>query len=147
MVLWDFLLVAALTSSLLWCVVNEHFKPRVTTHRLCTNTILVVRGTDAKMEWAYAFDLHCNGFVALLGWLYIAQLFLLPVATGHKWIHIFVGNTLYFIAYAPVIPCILGLTLRRFIQYFYIVYLGLSGELQCLCVPPIFDGDVQSCPF
>lgn len=66
--------------------------------RLCTNTLLASRGTDSKMEWAYAFDLQCNGFVALFSWLYVLQLFLLPVVTGHKWISILAGNTLYFVA-------------------------------------------------
>lgn len=51
------------------------------------------------MEWAYAFDLHCNGFVAIYGWVYVLQLFLLPIVMGKNWISLFIGNSIYFVAY------------------------------------------------
>lgn len=98
MLLRDFLLCSLLAASAIW---------------LLTNTFLTSRGLHSpKLEWAYAFDLHCNGFVAIFSWLYVTQLFLLPLITGQKWISLFVGNTIYFVA---------------IVQYFYIVYLGLSA--------------------
>ncbi|KAG8803979.1 hypothetical protein FRC20_001816 [Serendipita sp. 405] len=93
----DFVLAALCASSVIW---------------LLTNIFMTSSGmTESKIEWAYAFDLHCNGFFAIYIWLYVLQLFLLPLIIGPKWISLFLGNSLY---------------LAAFLQYFYVVYLGLS---------------------
>lgn len=84
--------------------------------------------TESKIEWAYAFDLHCNGFFAIYIWLYVLQLFLLPLIIGPKWISLFLGNSLYLAAYGFISPPHRTVDhLPRFLQYFYVVYLGLSG--------------------
>lgn len=100
MVLRDYLLVSLLTASILWSAFSELTQLSMSNAaiRLCTNALLSSRGTDSKMEWAYAFDLQCNGFFALFSWLYVLQLFLLPLITATKWISILAGNTLYFVA-------------------------------------------------
>ena len=64
--------------------------------RALANSLMSSGG--GKVEWAYAFDLHCNGFFALYSWLYILQLFLLPIVTGPRFPSLLVGNLLYLLA-------------------------------------------------
>jgi len=66
--------------------------------RLIVNMFMVRGARESKMEWAYALDLHLNGFFALFSWIYVLQLFLLPVITAQRWVSLWMGNTLYFIA-------------------------------------------------
>lgn len=95
MLLRDFLLVAAFSATMIWLLANAFMSTG-----------------NEKVEWAYAIDLHCNGFFAIISWLYILQLFLLPIVTGPKFPSLLVGNLLY---------------LFGIVQYLYIVYLGLSA--------------------
>lgn len=60
---------------------------------------------DTFIEWAYAFDVHTNAFFPLYLTLYLAQLFLLSVIVKDNWVCIFLGNTLYFVAYVTLLPC------------------------------------------
>jgi hypothetical protein len=66
--------------------------------RLAVN-MFMIRGVEGlEMEWAYAFDLHINGFFVFFSWIYVLQPFLLPILTAQKWISLLMGNTLYFVA-------------------------------------------------
>ncbi|KAI9061610.1 UNC-50-like protein, partial [Trametes sanguinea] len=91
---------------------------------------------DAKVEWAYAFDVHTNAFVPLYLTLYFAQLFLVPIILRSRWICLFVSNTLY---------------LAGFAQYIYGIYLGLNTlpflvrtELLLAPLLPLFTGYIIS---
>ncbi|KIM33727.1 hypothetical protein M408DRAFT_13534 [Serendipita vermifera MAFF 305830] len=97
MLLRDFLLVTLVSGSII---------------RVVVNTFMARGTTDTKMEWAYAFDLHINGFFVVFSWIYVLQLFLLPVVTAPRWPSLLLGNSIYCVA---------------FVQYFYIVYLGLTA--------------------
>lgn len=54
---------------------------------------------DAKVEWAYAFDVHTNAFFPFYLTLYLAQLFLVPIILKNNWVCLFVSNTLYLAGY------------------------------------------------
>ncbi|CDO71142.1 hypothetical protein BN946_scf184845.g12 [Trametes cinnabarina] len=83
---------------------------------------------DAKVEWAYAFDVHTNAFVPLYLTLYLAQLFLVPIIFRNRWICLFVSNTLYLAGIA---------------QYIYGIYLGLN-KLLLAPLLPLFTGYIIS---
>ncbi|KAH6905360.1 UNC-50 [Coprinopsis sp. MPI-PUGE-AT-0042] len=102
MIFRDFFLSGVMMATLLWFTAN----------RLLLSPPSHSTPSDSFVEWAYAFDVHTNAFFPLYLTLYLAQLFLLPVILRDNWVCLWVGNTLYLIAFA---------------QYTYGVYLGLSA--------------------
>lgn len=89
---------------------------------------------DAKVEWAYAFDVHTNAFFPLYLTLYLAQLFLVPIVLKNNWICLFVSNTLYLAGYVHHGQCtflVADAYALRFAQYIYGIYLGLNSEETC----------------
>lgn len=87
---------------------------------------------DAKVEWAYAFDVHTNAFFPFYLTLYLAQLFLVPIILKNNWVCLFVSNTLYLAGYVLGLYQTLPRCLPppRFAQYIYGVYLGLNSECE-----------------
>lgn len=75
--------------------------------RLIVNMFMIRGVGGLEMEWAYAWDLHFNGFFVFFSWIYVLQPFLLPLITAQKWISLLLGNTLYFVAW--VIPSLVNL--------------------------------------
>lgn len=59
---------------------------------------------SASVEWAYALDVHINAFFPLYLWLYLAQLFLVPVVLKDIWVCLWVGNTIYLAACVGRLP-------------------------------------------
>lgn len=51
-----------------------------------------------EVEWAYAFDVHCNSFFPLVLTLHVVQLVLMPIITLHNIVSVLVANTLYLVA-------------------------------------------------
>ncbi|PWN46607.1 UNC-50 [Violaceomyces palustris] len=101
MVLRDFLLVGVLSATGLWFLSNSFLA--------APSSILT---TEQKVEWAYAFDVHCNGFFPILLALYYVQLVLKPILLRGNWICLLLGNTLYLAAFG---------------QYWYVTYLGYNA--------------------
>jgi len=123
----DFFLISVVIATVLW---------------LISNWILLQRSSspssaDARVEWAYAFDVHTNAFFPLYLELYVLQLFLSPFILGYKFVGgILLGNTLYLIALC---------------QYVYIVYVGLNAlpflrrtKALLIPIPFIFAGYIAS---
>ncbi|EIN09032.1 UNC-50-like protein [Punctularia strigosozonata HHB-11173 SS5] len=102
MILRDYLLVGAIMATILWAISN----------RLLLSPPSHSTPADSRVEWAYAFDVHTNAFFPMFLTLYVAQLFLVPVILRDRWVCLWVGNTLYLIA---------------FTQYIYGVYSGLKA--------------------
>ncbi|KAG8925720.1 hypothetical protein FRC02_009458 [Tulasnella sp. 418] len=88
MVFRDFLFSGALIATCLWFLSNQLLRqpPSITVD------------SSARVEWAYAFDVHTNAFFPLYLALYLAQLFLAPVITKDNWVCLWVGNSLYLVA-------------------------------------------------
>eukprot|EP01099_Mayorella_cantabrigiensis_P008002 TRINITY_DN7364_c0_g1_i1.p1 TRINITY_DN7364_c0_g1~~TRINITY_DN7364_c0_g1_i1.p1 ORF type:complete len:129 (-),score=27.69 TRINITY_DN7364_c0_g1_i1:341-727(-) len=84
---------------------------------LFSNFNLRVQGVhtvEQKVEWLYAFDIHCNSFFPLFLILYVVQFLLLPVLlVPESFFATFLSNTLYAIA---------------FVYYFYLTFLGYNGK-------------------
>lgn len=82
-----------------------------------------VHGVEQRLEWAYAFDVHCNAFFPLLLVVHIVQLFLLPVIlSSFGFLSLLLGNTLWLV----------GL-----MYYVYITFLGYNGAALGACVDAV----------
>jgi len=68
-------------------------------------------GMEQRMEWMYAFDIHCNSFFPLFLALYVVHYFLLPFLVQSSLAATALGNLLYAV----------GLC-----YYFYVTSLGYS---------------------
>ncbi|KAF3906686.1 hypothetical protein ABW20_dc0110230 [Dactylellina cionopaga] len=55
---------------------------------------------DGELEWAYCFDVAVRAFFVAFFFLYIVQFFLMPLLSRNWWISLFVGNTLYLVAFS-----------------------------------------------
>ncbi|KAH9930492.1 UNC-50-like protein [Epithele typhae] len=126
MILRDFLLVGIFNATLLW-----FFSNRVLLSPPSHST-----PGDARVEWAYAFDVHTNAFFPFYLSLYLAQLFLVSIILKNNWVCLFISNTLY---------------LAGFAQYIYGVYLGLNAlpflvrtELLLAPLLPLLTGYIVS---
>lgn len=67
---------------------------------------------DQKVEWLYAFDVHCNAFFVYFTVAYVAHYFVLPISLGHSFLAMAVANAVHAIAFAG---------------YFYITHLGFRA--------------------
>ncbi|KAI0360332.1 UNC-50-like protein [Trametes cingulata] len=126
MILRDFLLFGCVVATIIWFFAN----------RVLLSPPSHSTPEDAKVEWAYAFDVHTNAFFPLYLTLYLAQLFLVPIILKTRWICLFISNTLY---------------LAGFAQYIYGIYLGLNAlpflvrtELLLAPLLPLFTGYIVS---
>ncbi len=97
----DFGCVGVLASTLAWYLANHYL--------LVENT--GSHTTEQKVEWLYAFDVHCNSFFPLFILLYVVQYFLLLVFLREGFACTLLGNTAYAIAFS---------------YYFYITFLGYN---------------------
>lgn len=74
----------------------------------------MAHAVEQKVEWAYAFDVHCNSFFPVFLITYVLQFFFMPVLKHDNWISLFFGNTLYFCAA---------------VWYIYGTFLGFNGKI------------------
>ncbi|GLE06363.1 hypothetical protein PINS_up015610 [Pythium insidiosum] len=64
---------------------------------------------EQRVEWQYAFDIHCNSFFVLFLFLYVVQFLLVPIIAYESFMALVLANSLYALAW--------GL-------YVYITFLG-----------------------
>ncbi|KAI7895807.1 UNC-50-like protein [Mucor mucedo] len=89
MVVVDFVLVGSLVATLTWFITNRF---------LCQQGKMMTQ--DSQVEWAYAFDIHCNSFFPLFLILYIVQFFFLPVLIKSNLVCLVAANILYLVSVA-----------------------------------------------
>jgi len=70
-----------------------------------------VHSVEQKVEWGFAFDLHCNSFIPVFFFLFLVQLLFIPILLKDNFFATFLGNTLYLVA---------------LIHYTFITYLGYN---------------------
>jgi len=68
---------------------------------------------EQKVEWLYAFDIHCNAFFPLFILLDVVRFFLLYFLLSPSFLSTFLSNTLYLVA---------------IVFYHYISFLGYTGK-------------------
>ncbi|KAK6363077.1 hypothetical protein TWF730_000522 [Orbilia blumenaviensis] len=72
---------------------------------------------DGELEWAYCFDVAVRAFFVAFFFLYIVQFFLMPLLSRNWWISLFIGNTLYLVAFS-------GYCVVTFLGYNALPFLG-----------------------
>ncbi|KAI8980295.1 UNC-50 [Pilobolus umbonatus] len=88
MIVIDFLLMGAMIATFTWYLSNKFLIQNTNAYTL-----------SQSVEWAYAFDVHCNSFVPVYLILYLVQLFFLPLLVKFNWIAMFIGNLMYCTAF------------------------------------------------
>jgi len=78
-----FVLTGSIIASFSWFVSNKYLR------------VSSFHGVEQRMEWMYAFDIHCNSFFPLFLLLYVVHYFLLPLLIQETLLATIVGNGLY----------------------------------------------------
>jgi len=78
-----FVLHGVVVASCAWFVSNKYLR------------VQSFHGVEQRMEWMYAFDIHCNSFFPLFLVLYVLHYFLLPLLVQPTLLAAVVGNALY----------------------------------------------------
>lgn len=65
-----------------------------------------------RVEWLYAFDVHCNAFFVYFVCAYVLHYFLLPLSLGHSFLATVVANAAHALAFSA---------------YFYVTHLGFRA--------------------
>jgi len=94
-----FMLIGVIVATFSWFVSNKYLRTKS------------FHGVEQRMEWMYAFDIHCNSFFPLFLILYVLHYFLLPFLIQPTLGAAVVSNVLYATALC---------------YYFYITSLGYS---------------------
>merc|ERR1719401_2843674 len=82
-----FLLNGVVVASCAWFVSNKYLR----THSF--------HGVEQRMEWMYAFDIHCNSFFPLFLVLYVLHYFFLPFLVQESFAAVVVSNSLYAVGF------------------------------------------------
>lgn len=98
----DFGLVGIIAASIGWYLANQYL--------LMDNT--GPHTTEQKVEWLYAFDIHCNSFFPFFILLYVVQYFLLLVLIRESFVCTLLANTMYALAFS---------------YYLYVTFLGYDA--------------------
>ena len=83
-ILFDFLLVGVVVASASWWFANARLRVPPTVHNV-----------EQRVEWLYAFDVHCNSYFPLFLVVYVTQFFLVPVLLRPIFLSTLLANTLY----------------------------------------------------
>lgn len=96
----DFLGAGLIIATACWALANRYLRTHGHSHAI-----------EQRVEWAYAFDVHCNAYFPMFLLLYVLQFFLSPVLLGQGFLPALLANVLYGV----------GLS-----YYHYINFLGYS---------------------
>lgn len=100
-ILFDFVFVGVVIATIGWFLANRYLRIQPTSHNV-----------DQKVEWLYAFDIHCNSFFPVFVVLYALQYFVLPLLLSGGFFATAVGNTMYLLTFG---------------YYFHITFLGYQA--------------------
>lgn len=99
----DFIGVGALIATAYWLVSNRFLRGGHLGHS---------HAVEQRVEWLYAFDVHCDAFFSYFLVAYVLHYLVLPVALGHSIFALIVANALHLAAVAA---------------YCYITHLGFRA--------------------
>lgn len=103
MIIVDFVCVGSIVATFTWFMTNRF---------LCQQQ-------QQQVEWAYAFDIHCNSFFPLFLILYVIQFFCLKILIRSNIISLVTSNLLYLISIT---------------WYCYGTFLGFNGKIVVVVV-------------
>ncbi|KAH7444130.1 hypothetical protein KP509_02G066000 [Ceratopteris richardii] len=88
-VLFHFLLIGIVLATLCWALCNHYLLEDIPAHS---------HAIEQRVEWLYAFDVHCNSFFPLFVSLYVLHYFLSPLLVGHGILPVIFSNLLFMLA-------------------------------------------------
>lgn len=86
-VVFHFLLAGSLLATCCWFLTNSYLREEA------PNSHVV----EQRVEWLYAFDVHCNSFFPAFILLYVIQYFVSPILIAHGFFPVLLSN-LFFMA-------------------------------------------------
>eukprot|EP01129_Flabellula_baltica_P005572 TRINITY_DN2031_c0_g1_i2.p1 TRINITY_DN2031_c0_g1~~TRINITY_DN2031_c0_g1_i2.p1 ORF type:complete len:218 (+),score=-0.39 TRINITY_DN2031_c0_g1_i2:15-668(+) len=103
-VLWtvfvDYLLVGLIVATFSWYVTNKYMR------------LNRMNSIEQKVEWLYAFDIHCNSFFPMYVLVHVVQYFALFIIISDNFLATVLSNIIY---------C------TGLVYYFYVTFLGYTG--------------------
>nr|GEW81653.1 protein unc-50 homolog [Tanacetum cinerariifolium] len=83
-----FLLAGAIVATFCWFVTNTYLREET------SNSHVV----EQRVEWLYAFDVHCNSFFPLFIVLYVVHFFVSPLLVAHGFVPLLLSNLIFMVA-------------------------------------------------
>ena len=84
-----------------------------------------------QLEFGYCFDVAIRAFFPVWVFLYVVQFVLMPVIAKEYWLSLFLGNTLYLLAFGYyTVITFLGYNGRSFVHS---LYMSIQANRQQLC--------------
>ncbi|MQL94417.1 hypothetical protein Taro_027074, partial [Colocasia esculenta] len=83
-----FFVVGVLLATCFWSLTNAYLREE------SPNSHVV----EQRVEWLYAFDVHCNSFFPAFILLYVLQYFLSPILVAHGFFPVLLSNLLFMVA-------------------------------------------------
>ncbi|VAI30651.1 unnamed protein product [Triticum turgidum subsp. durum] len=82
-----FLFAGLVLATLCWFLTNSYLREEPNSHVV-----------EQRVEWLYAFDVHCNSFFPAFVILYVLQYFLSPLLIAHGFLPALLSNLLFMVA-------------------------------------------------
>ncbi|KAL8541490.1 hypothetical protein ACS0TY_002672 [Phlomoides rotata] len=86
--LFHFLVTGAILATVCWLFTNNYLREEV------PNSHVV----EQRVEWLYAFDVHCSSFFPMFLLLYVVNFFLSPILIAHGFVPVLLSNLLFMAA-------------------------------------------------
>ncbi|KAL2460290.1 UNC-50 family protein [Abeliophyllum distichum] len=86
--LFHFLITGAILATFCWFFTNNYLREEA------PNSHVV----EQRVEWLYAFDVHCNSFFPMFVLLYVVHYFLSPLLVAHGFVPELLSNLLFMVA-------------------------------------------------
>ncbi|KAJ8446705.1 hypothetical protein Cgig2_002867 [Carnegiea gigantea] len=86
--LFHFILTGVVLATSCWFLTNNYLREEA------PNSYVV----EQRVEWLYAFDVHCNSFFPMFVLLYVIHYFLSPLLLAHGFIPVLLSNLLFMVA-------------------------------------------------
>ncbi|GMH02844.1 hypothetical protein Nepgr_004683 [Nepenthes gracilis] len=86
--LLHFLITGLILATCCWFLTNNYLREEA------ANSHVV----EQRVEWLYAFDVHCNSFFPMFVLLYVIHYFLSPLLVAHGFIPVLLSNLLFMVA-------------------------------------------------
>ncbi|RYR37258.1 hypothetical protein Ahy_A09g042172 isoform D [Arachis hypogaea] len=101
--LFHFFLTGLFLATFCWFLTNAYLREEA------PNSYVV----EQRVEWMYAFDVHCNSFFPMFVLLYVIHYFLSPLLVAHGFIPVLLSNLLFMVGAS---------------YYHYLNFLGYDGN-------------------
>ncbi|EME29743.1 UNC-50 family protein isoform 2 [Galdieria sulphuraria] len=121
-----FICIGCLVTLVFWFFCNRFLR--------MSGMSVLFQAVESRVEWLYAFDVHCNSFLLFALINYVARYFLLPVIYDKGSVSLFFSNFIYFASVCYYIYItFLGYDILPFLRRtHYLLYLVLPSAVLLL---------------